>query len=728
MLEEKISRRTFLKATALAVGALSVGAVGTFSFETWKGKRAEAERKDDIRVIPTLCAACSNYCGLNVYVKNGRVWRAVGLPQHPKSKGKICARGHGLLATPYLRQRLTQPLKRMEDGSFQPISWEQAFREIGEKLQEIRTKYGPGVIAHISYSGRKTARWYGERLLWALGSPNTFTHDASCNTGRVVGFEHTVGGTPGTDIANARYMVYMGRNLAEGITPGDVFELAKAREKGAQIVVVDPRGNNMYQMATKWVPIRPGTDLAFVLALAHVLIREGLYDAAFVKEYGYGFEQFAQAVEKYTPQWAEEITGVPAATIEEVARGLGKNKPRAFIHPGWRGPTGNSYANSVDTARTVALVNALLGNYQKEGGLIFGKNPPFGNLDPAKYPAPEKPALPRVDNEWTLPHNVVTAVPDKIRDGALKAIIVNSSNPVMHYNNPLYAREAYKLLELLVVVDIFMSETAELAHYVLPEVSYLERDDVVEGIGGKKPVVALRQQAIGKIHPETKASWEIYRGIAEAAGVGKYFNFTIDELNQAMLAPTGLSLNELKAEGTVVLNSPLLLGTPNFETPTGKVEFYSTNFKAAGFDPIPNWKPPLVMPDVSKGEFRLINGRQAYHSHTNTTRNPYLLALTEHYHGDRLWINRRVAERMGLKEGDWVEVRSEAATARVQVHLTEAIHPEAVFIYAPYGSLAKDAPGRNFAFSFMTLLPYHKLDPVSGIAMTQEIVVTLRKI
>ncbi|WP_082718432.1 molybdopterin dinucleotide binding domain-containing protein [Hydrogenibacillus schlegelii] len=333
-----------------------------------------------------------------------------------------------------------------------------------------------------------------------------------------------------------------------------------------------------------------------------------------------------------------------------------------------------------------------------------------------------------MDNEWTLPHNVVTAVPDKIRDGALKAIIVNSSNPVMHYNNPLYAREAYKLLELLVVVDIFMSETAELAHYVLPEVSYLERDDVVEGIGGKKPVVALRQQAIGKIHPETKASWEIYRGIAEAAGVGKYFNFTIDELNQAMLAPTGLSLNELKAEGTVVLNSPLLLGTPNFETPTGKVEFYSTNFKAAGFDPIPNWKPPLVMPDVSKGEFRLINGRQAYHSHTNTTRNPYLLALTEHYHGDRLWINRRVAERMGLKEGDWVEVRSEAATARVQVHLTEAIHPEAVFIYAPYGSLAKDAPGRNFAFSFMTLLPYHKLDPVSGIAMTQEIVVTLRKI
>jgi len=726
MLQEKISRRTFLKATALAAGALSVGAVGAFSFEAWK--RAEAEKKDDIRVIPTLCAGCGNYCGLNVYVKNGRVWRAIGLQQHPKTKGKICARGHGLLATPYLRQRLTQPLKRTADGNFQPISWEQAFREIGEKLQEIRKKYGPGVIAHIAYAGERTPVWYGQRLLWALGSPNTFTHLANCNRGRTVSFRHTVGGDPNADIANARYMVFIGRNLAEGITPNDVFELVKARERGAQIVVVDPRVNNKYQISTKWVAIRPGTDLAFLLALAHVLIRDGLYDAAFVQEYGYGFEQFAQAVEKYTPQWAEEITGVPAATIEEVARGLGKNKPRAFIHQGWHGVTGTQYANSVDTARAIALTNALLGNYQQEGGLIFGMSPPLGNLDPAKYPAPEKPAIPRVDSEWPLVPDVVTAVPDKIRDGALKAIIVNHGNPVMHYNNPSDAREAYKLLELLVVVDIFMSETAELAHYVLPEVSYLERDELVKSVRGKKPVVAMNQQVIGKIHPETKASWEIYTGIAEAAGLGKYFNFTIDELNQAMLAPTGLSLNELKAKGTIVLNSPIVLGTPKFNTPTGKVEFYSTNFKAAGLDPIPNWKPPLVMPDVSKGEFRLINGRQAYHTQTNTTRNPYLLALTKAYHADRLWINRRVAERMGLKEGDWVEVRSEAGTGRAQVHLTEAIHPEAVFIYAPYGSLAKDHPGRNFGFSFMTLLPKHKLDPAAGIAYTHEIIVTLRKI
>ncbi|MBT9252227.1 MAG: molybdopterin-dependent oxidoreductase [Brockia lithotrophica] len=720
-LTEKFTRRTFLKLTA---GAAAAASLGTLSFRAWQ--KAQAEEKDDVRVVPTLCDGCSNHCGIYVETKNGRIWRVTGIPEHPKSKGKVCARGQGVIMTPYLRNRVTQPLKRQPDGSFVPISWEDAYREIGERLREILAKYGPRSVGHVSYDYPMYV-WYGRRLMYALGSPNVFTHRTSCNPARNVGFKHTVGGVPGADIENSRYMVFIGRNLAEGITPSEVLSLSRARRKGAQIILVDPRVNNTYQMATKWVPIRPGTDLAFVLALAHVLIREELYDVEFVREYGYGFEHFAQEVEGYTPEWAEEITGVPKATILEIARGLGKNRPRAFIHPSWRGAFGSQYQNSADTARAVALVNALLGNYQKEGGLTFFPSPEFGSLDPERHPAPPKPTLARVDAEWPLIGDVVSAIPDKILAGDLKALIVAHGNPVMDYNNPTIAREAYASLELLVAIDPFLSETAEVAHYVLPEVSYLERDEMVEGLSGRKPVVAFRQQVIDKVHPETKPAWEIYNGLAEAAGVGQYFNFTLDELNEAMLAPLGLSLAEVKAKGTVVLNQPSSLGTPKFATPTGKVEFYSTAFADAGFSPIPKWTPPLVMPDPAKGEFRLINGKQAYHSHTNTTRNPYLLSLTESFAGDRLWINRRVAERMGLKEGDWVEVRSEVGKGRARVHLTEAIHPECVFIYAPYGGLAKDNPGKNFAFSFFELVP-HRLDPISGSPMVQDFAVTVHKV
>jgi len=718
---EKFTRRTFLKLTA---GIAAAASLGTLSFRTWQ--KAQAVEKGDVRVVPTLCDGCGNHCGIYVETKNGRIWRVTGIPQHPKSKGKVCARGQGLIMTPYLRKRITQPLKRQPDGSFAPISWEDAFREIGERLKDILAKYGPRSVGHVSHN-LPMYTWYGRRLMAALGSPNVFTHATSCNSARNVGFKHTVGGVPGADIENARYMVFVGRNLAEGITPGDVLSLARARRKGAQVVLVDPRVNNTFQMATKWVPIRPGTDLAFVLALARVLIREGLYDAEFVREYGYGFEHFAKEVEGYTPEWAEEITGIPKATILEIARGLGKNRPRAFVHPSWRGAFGAHYQNSADTARAVALVNALLGNYQKEGGLTFGTSPGFGSLDPAKHPAPPKPTLARVDMDWPLVGDVGSAIPDKILSGELKALVVAHTNPVMHYNNLAFARQAYASLELLVAIDLFMSETAELAHYILSEASYLERDELVEGVGGRKPVVALRQQVIGKVHPETKPAWEIYNGIAEAVGVEKYFNFTLDELNTAMLAPLGLSLAEVKAKGTIVLNQPSLLGTPKFGTPTGKAEFTSTAFANAGFSPMPKWMLPLVMPDPAKGEFRLIHGRQAYHSHTTTTRNPYLLSLTESFAGDRLWINRRVAERMGLKEGDWMEVRSEVGKGRAQVHLTEAIHPECVFIYAPYGGLGKDNPGKKFAFSFLDLVP-NRLDPISGSAMVQDFAVTVHKV
>ncbi len=258
------------------------------------------------------------------------------------------------------------------------------------------------------------------------------------------------------------------------------------------------------------------------------------------------------------------------------------------------------------------------------------------------------------------------------------------------YSNTAKLAELLGKLDLMVVVDVQMSETAMLADYVLPDTSYLERLELPEFIGGKVPAVALRDQVIDVVHPNTRPVDRIFSELAEACGVGEYFRFGVDELADAQLQTVGLSLDALKQTGTAhFLEKEFAYGTaPKFKTPTEKVQFTSEACEKAGLSAAPVWVEPAVMP--MGDELRLIGGKQAIHSHTQTANIEDLMQITKDYDLTRVWINADVARRLGIEDGDEVEVSNTQHTGRVRAKVTQRMNPTALYMPSHYGCSSPD--------------------------------------
>ncbi|MFR7404037.1 MAG: molybdopterin-dependent oxidoreductase [Coriobacteriaceae bacterium] len=249
------TRRTFLKGTA-ATAALA--AVGTCSVAAWRAEQAEAAATGAVKIQgASLCNGCSSKCGLIATALDGRLWTVEGMKEHPYSKGTLCGRGHGAAQWAYSDGRLTQPMKRAADGSFAPISWDDALSEIGAKVQEIIAEAGPEALAIIQ-DPRPSGKYYSKRFMNALGSPNVYTHAAACNLSKESGIQEATGAQNfSVDFPNTKMVVFIGRSYGDGIRPSSVKSLAGAAEGGARVVIVDPRLNNTGVFATDWVPIRP---------------------------------------------------------------------------------------------------------------------------------------------------------------------------------------------------------------------------------------------------------------------------------------------------------------------------------------------------------------------------------------------------------------------------------------------------------------------------------------
>lgn len=723
------TRRTFLKGTA-ATAALA--AVGTCSVAAWRAEQAEAAATGAAKIQgASLCNGCSSKCGLIATALDGRLWTVEGMKEHPYSKGTLCGRGHGAAQWAYSDGRLTQPMKRAADGSFAPISWDDALAEIGAKVQEIIAEAGPEALAIIQ-DPRPSGKYYSKRFMNALGSPNVYTHAAACNLSKESGIQEATGAQNfSVDFPNTKMVVFIGRSYGDGIRPSSVKSLAGAAEGGARVVIVDPRLNNTGVFATDWVPIRPGADIAFLLGIANVLVTRDLYDHAFVEQSAVGFPEFAAQVTEYTPEWAEGICDVPADTIVEIAESLAAAAPACAIEPSWRAAFGCAYQNSFETARAVCAVNALLGCWGQKGGALITSSPKAGDVDPVKFPEVPKPAAKRLgDAEYPLALSGTgtnLAVLNGCADGAIQGVFFYNSNAVQGYAQPAKWREALSQAKLVVTIDVQMSETALASDYVLPECTVLERLELPEFIGGKKHYVALRTPVIERIHPETRPCDEIFAGLAEACGVGEYFDFTVEELADAQLASVGTSLDAVREAGIVELADPgFAFGTPTFKTPTEKFQFASAKVAEAGLNPVIGYVPRLVEP--AEGEFFLIGGKQGIHSHTMTLNLEALNAISREYQLERLWMAASDAADLGIVDGDTVELSSSECSGQVAVKVTERLKPGVLFLPTHYGGTSPYLTrAQGFGLNMMDFVPLH-LEPGVGSTMSQEVAVKVRKV
>ena len=729
MRETTVSRRTFLKGSA-ATAALACAA-GSISLGSWQAERAAAAEPAVTATAPSLCNGCSSKCGLIATTVDGQLWTLKGNEVHPYSKGRICGRGHGLAQMAYSDERVTQPLRRKDDGTFEPIDWDTAFKEIGAKVQDIIAKNGPESLAIIQ-DPRPSGKQYSARFMNALGSANVYAHSSSCNLSKESAYQLTIGATGySNDFANAKMVMFIGRSYGDGIRPSSVQSLADAAEHGTRVVIVDPRLNNSGIFASDWVPINPGTDLALLMAMANVLIEGDLYDHDFVEQNTYGFEEFAEQAKEYTPEWAEKITDVPAETIQELARSMAKAAPAASIESGWRSVIGCSYKNSFETARAITAINSLLGCWGAKGGALITSSPKAGAIEDARFKAPAKPAAKRIgDAEYPLvlaSAGTNVAALQATLEGEIKGLFFYNSNAAKGYAQPKKWTEALEKTDLVVTIDVQMSETALASDYVLPECTYLERMELPEFIGGKKHYVAMRTQVLEPIHPETKPCDEIFAGLAEACGVGEYFPFTVEELAAAQLETVGVSLDELKEKGILELSDPgFEYKTPAFKTPTEKFQFSSEAVGEAGLNPVIGWTPRLVEP--KQGEFYLVGGKQGIHSHTMTQNVATMNAISREYGLERAWISVQDAAELGIADGDMIEIASSEHTGQVAARVTQRMRPGVVFLPTHYGgSSPYQSRAYEFGLNMTDFVPFH-MEPGTGATMSQEVAVTVRKV
>ncbi|EHQ89807.1 respiratory selenite reductase catalytic subunit SrrA [Desulfosporosinus youngiae] len=725
-----ISRRSFLKVAAAAAAVVALPEALNMDFKAF----AEEAKSGEVTKVPSLCNGCSSYCGVWAYVKNGRLWKVEGHELHMKSRGNLCARGHGVAYNVYNPGRVTQPMKRIADNKFKPLSWEEAFQEVGSKMQQLVEQHGGDKVVWACHGGKET---YAQPLLDVLGSDNYITHYATCFSAKTNIWQQMCGGMYNPDFDQAKYMLFAGRNYAGGIIPAAMQRITEAKAKGMKIIVVDPRFCELATIADEWIPIRPGTDLAFFLGIAHTLIAEDLYDQEFVSKYVYGFDEFWMHNQGFTAEKAAGISGIPAAKIKEIARELARNAPQAFLDPGYHGLNAH-YLNSNETVMMNVIVNALLGNYWQAGGLFPAAGTTFGHPEETYFGtkavkgsrgdgAGVAGEYPLVEPSRGIPQRI----PDMIEKGRAKVVFFYSYNPLRSAPDPEYQKKI-KHAELVVSIPYDWNETSlYTAHYILPENHYLERTEHPKVINGNIywPAVQIATRFKALESPAGSLDLlEIMKGVTKAFGLENLYGFTVEEELEAALGPLGISAEELREKGCIELMPSVLPKEEglSFSTFTGKIEFSLGAWKKEGYLGVPTWIPTLVEPKGAQ-EFRLIHGKQPWHSHIMTTNNPYLMAITEEKKGTYMWMNASRAGELGIKEGDWATVQSEITSKQVQIHVTEGLHPECVWIPSTYGTFS-DRLENGFAkgVNYNDFIPA-RVDEKTGHVMGQECIVRITK-
>jgi thiosulfate reductase / polysulfide reductase chain A len=721
-----ISRRDFLKIGAASAGALALGQMLPPLVAQAAREAGHLNAQGDGE-IPSMCEMCVWRCGLLAKVQNGRVVKLDGNPEHPHSRGKLCPRGQSGLMNTYDPDRVLTPLVRAGkrgEGIFRKASWEEALDMVASNMLKIKETYGPEAMVFSSTHNLSQVQF--ENLLYAFGSPNYGTQRSLCFNAMITAFSLTYGiEEPSRNYDNAQFILMVGRNMMEAISTSETSELSHAIDRGAKLVYLDPRYTKTAAKAAEWIPIRPGTDSAFLLAMISVIVTNELADCEFVKQYMIGCDGIQDEMRKYTPEWAEGITGISAATIDRIAREYAAAEHNALAHPGWR--TSN-FINSFQTERAIATLNALSGNVLTPGGCLSAEVASEG----AGLGAPSQPPYPRVSAlrldgaPWKYPLvPLKLGVFQELRDAILTGEpyqahgwFISRQNPVMSIPDRSKTLEAFGKMDFIATVDIIMNDTAWYSDVVLPEASYLERYDPLLTIGDK----AFIRQPVIEPQGEARSALWIYKQLGERLGLGDYFQYEDEEdyLRQ-QLQPLGISLEEVKKRGYAEMPEQESNGEITFNTPSGKIEVYSETLKNAGFSPWPTWEEP---PAPGENEFYLLTGKVAQQTQFGTQNNQLL-----HKYSDepRVWMNTKTASNLGLADGDWVEITSPVGNAHSILLATEAIRPDCVYMTPGYGHLSKGLKTAFGVGASDSALHVTYTDPISGGQALSQTFVTVKK-
>lgn len=688
--------------------------------------------------VYSVCGMCSVRCPIMAEVENDTVKFIKGNPHDKGMSGALCPRGAAGIALTMDDERPQYPMIRegeRGEGKWRRASWDEALDYIAGKLEKVMDEHGPESVLWSDRGG--PFRDLHMAFMRGLGSPNYCNHDSSCARN----VQHAAKSVMGMgrkdvsyDFRNCKHLVLQTRNIFEAINVKEVNSVLDAMDKGCELTVIDVRATVSAGKADNFYMIRPGTDYAFNLAVIHELLAKDMVNMEFVSNHMKDLDKLRVFVKEYTPEWAEEETGIPASSIRSLVRKLAAAAPSVIWHPGWMVAR---YSDSFYVCRTAYIINALLGSIGAKGGLpITNKPGDFGRKGLKKfvdlYPKPEKPradgcgsTLKHIDGGPGLIHLnydvMVSGDPYPI-----KAYIIHRHDPLSALPDPDAILEKWKSLDLIVATTFSWSDSAWYADVVLPMSPYLERDSIIACKNGLKSFFFYRERAIEPRY-DTLADWEILCRLSEKLGMDKLAFKSLEELHEYQLQETGVSREDFAATGQVSLASEAKYRTSeeiSFKTPSGKFEVINQTWEDMG---LPSLKPYVSPDPVPEGKFRIAFGRCALHTQGHTVNNSL---LNRKMAENTLWINTEKAAEMGIKDGEYLILNDDPEAGTIKAFVTDFMHPEAVFMIHGFGHklpVESRAYGKGVADQELMKGGLDRMDKAGGGLALQEHFVSVSK-
>jgi formate dehydrogenase (coenzyme F420) alpha subunit len=636
---------------------------------------------NNIKQTNTRCGICGKDCPVTVHIKDGKIVAVTPLKkENTQEQSFICEIG---IAAPTIinsTDRILSPLKR-QNNRFVEISWDEALSIISSKLINYRKDPGPqSVVFHYGVSEVRSGfyRTFMRRFCNVYGTPNYTGCGSQCAISKAMAKYYTIGVcTP--DYENCRYMILWGANPATSNIKEWKTKILPAKNRGARLVVIDPRPGEIAEAADQHLKPFPGTDGALALAIARVIIEKGLYDKEFIEKHGFGFDEFRTLVSEYTLEKAEAVTGISSDDIENIAIDYATKGPAVI-------EVGNGlelHINGVQTIRAIMLLQALTGNIDIKGGVLMPeKGPALKTLEGVSDNVKTMPkgitseifpilwAYNKMVNVNRLPETLLTGNPYPV-----KALMVIGGNPVLTGPNTSHQKEAFKQLDFMVVMDLFMTETAKLADIILPGATCYESDNLK--VTNNIYMVPGIIEPVGQAWP----AWKLWFELAKKIGYKDEFPWTnLDEAIDEHLSPTGITAADLRKrpEG-IELNKKRSYNkyeTTGFNTPSGKIDFSSTALKAAGYDALPVFINPHET-EVYRGlkneyPYIMMSGGRIRHFYHSQHRNiPSLLKKSPE---PLVEINPEDAMIHGIQDGDPVKIFSKRGAITAKAKYTSGLN------------------------------------------------------
>jgi anaerobic selenocysteine-containing dehydrogenase len=689
----ELTRRVFLRTGILGAAGLTLGSqLDKLLYALEKDGDLYSFQKAirPFTLIPSICHQCQAGCGLLGMVVDGELIGILGNPRYPNNKGGLCARAIAGVNLAYDPERILSPIKRRKErggNQWERISWQEAIREISSKLTELRSKgQNQRFVVQMGVDEGATS---AKTLLKKMGSLILIDDLYLRDLNRTKAHELVLGEEGGVaDVAHSQYILNFGSNPYESHENYIPFvqRLISARvQNHAKLITFDVRLSNTAGRSDEWYPVRPGTDLAVILAICKQILDRGLANKAFLTQWtNLSPDQILSYLAPYTPQMAEKESGIPSKAIIKIANDFATFKPSvAFCGNGLtRQPSGTYHQMAI------LLLNGLVGNIDQKGGYCLPRRVRF-----------EEPDIP----------SIVSGI-DHLIDEEKRSIgfyLTYLSNPV--YTDPSGRRigeilEDEKLVPFYVAADTHITETSLFADMILPVATQFESwgldsrqaMDRVPYIGLRQPLIKSRGEATSFSHMLGMIGKKIEKG-TEPDEKG-YIKAQLKKI-KGLEGSDGIK--RLEREGFWMdpsLSPSYESYRPSgFKTPSRKMELYASRLKKEGFSPFPTYKGNKEndkKSNLANGELFLTT----FSKNVASPQNPNSKWLSEIFHENPLWINEKTAGSLGLVEGERVEIHSNGMKAIVSVHLTQSVHPEVVAIardlgHWAYGNVAK---GKKF--------------------------------